>query len=305
MRRVLVTGARGFIGRHAVNCLRARGYEVHAVTSRPPPEDAPPVHWHRVDLLAPGAAEELSRRVVATHLLHFAWFTEPGAFWTSSENERWVAASLDLLAEFAAAGGYRAVVAGSCAEYDWNGDGLCVEGGTALIPATPYGEAKLTLCRGARGLADARAMSLAWGRIFFTFGPDEHPDRLVSSMARSLVRGESVETTSGEQVRDFIYAPELADAFAATLDSTVEGALNVASGEGVTVRSLVERIAAAAGRPELLRIGARAPRPGEPSLLVAATHRLAKEVGWTPSLSLDHAIERTVAWWRHRESKVS
>ena len=54
-----------------------------------------------------------------THLLHLAWYAEPGLFWRSPENLRWVEASLRLLRAFAEHGGQRAVMAGSCAEYAW------------------------------------------------------------------------------------------------------------------------------------------------------------------------------------------
>src|SRR5207244_636415 len=141
--------------------------------------------------------------------LHFAWFAEPGAFWTSPENERWRAASLELLEGFVAAGGRRAVVAGSCAEYEWGGDERCSETATPLRPATAYGGSELALWRRAARLEQ---LSLGWGLIFFVFGPGEHPQRLVSSVARALLRGDPAETSTGEQVRDFIYAPELADA---------------------------------------------------------------------------------------------
>ncbi len=56
---------------------------------------------------------------------------------------------------------------------------------------------------------------MAWGRIFFVFGPHEQRGRLASSVAESLLRGETAECSLGDQVRDFLFAPELADAFAA------------------------------------------------------------------------------------------
>jgi len=299
VRRVLLTGARGFIGRHAVEPLLARGHEVHAVTSRPPPQTARRgLHWHRTDLLERGAGRALIIDVKPSDLLHFAWFAEPGAFWTSPENERWVDATMDLLEAFADAGGRRTVIAGSCAEYDWSAESPFSEIATPLRPATLYGRSKHELRIRAEDLAATRGLSLAWGRIFFVFGPDEHPDRLVASVIRALLQQKRAETTAGEQVRDFIYAPELARAFVALLDSNVNGAVNVATGEAVSVRSLAEMIADQVGHPELLVSGALPSRAGEPPALVADTGQLRKEVGWTPALGLAEALVRTVKWWR-------
>ena len=96
--RVIVTGATGFIGRGALAPLLARGLEVHAVTSRMLLPDEPAgVHWHHADLLAPPAARELMAEIAPSHLLHLAWYAEPGAFWNSPENLHWVEASLRLL----------------------------------------------------------------------------------------------------------------------------------------------------------------------------------------------------------------
>src|SRR5215217_4494631 len=120
MKRVLVTGGTGFIGRHTLAELLARDFEVH-VAARSKPSDFPSdVSFHECDLLDAGAARRLTTRLAPTHLLHLGWYAKPGLFWTSLENLRWVAASLTLYLAFAEAGGTRAVIAGSCAEYDWS-----------------------------------------------------------------------------------------------------------------------------------------------------------------------------------------
>jgi nucleoside-diphosphate-sugar epimerase len=226
-----------------------------------------------------------------THLLHLAWNAKPGAFWTTPENLDWVAASLRLLRAF---DGERAVFAGTCAEYAWTNETHCVEGVTEIEPATLYGTAKHAL----HTLVERAGPSAAWGRVFFVFGPHEHPARLVSSVASSLVRGELAETSPGTQIRDFLYSADLADAFVALLDSDVQGAVNLASGDPRPIREIVELLGAAAGRPELLRIGARPSNPSEPAALTASVDRLRDEVGWAPPRTLEERVADTVAWWQ-------
>ena len=249
------------------------------------------------DLLDPGAVTRLVEELRPTHLVHFAWYAEPGAFWQSPENERWRTASLHLLETFAASGGERAVVAGTCAEYDWSGDGLLSERSTPLAPQTPYGEAKNAL----REATEKLSLSLAWGRIFFLYGPHEDPRRLVASVTRSLIAGTPARTTHGQQVRDFLHVADAGDAFAALLDSAVEGPVNIGSGEGVAVADVVQRLAAIVNRPDLLQLGALETAPNDPPVLVADVARLRDDVGWQPSRSLDDGLPDTVEWWRSRD----
>jgi nucleoside-diphosphate-sugar epimerase len=274
--------------------------EVHAVSSRPTPADASAgVRWHELDLLAPGS-ENAVAGLETTHLLHLAWTTQPGRFWTSPQNLDWLEASLRLTRAFAEGGGQRMVMAGTCAEYAWARDTHCVEGETPTQPATLYGTAKNALHATAAAFAAEQGISMAWGRIFFVFGPHEQRGRLASSVAESLLRGETAECSVGEQVRDFLFAPELADAFAALTLSDVQGPVNMASGAPLPVRDLIAAIADATGHPELVALGTRPTPPNEPARLTADVGRLRDEVGWTPRLSLREAAERTVAWWRQQ-----
>jgi nucleoside-diphosphate-sugar epimerase len=298
MKRVLVTGAGGFIGRHALAPLVQRGYEVHAVRRGRPGSDAPAVTWHAADLLEPGAAERLCALVRPTHLLHLAWYTLPGLYWRSLENLRWVEASLSLLRAFAAAGGRRVVAAGTCAEYDWAAAARCDERSTPVRPATLYGACKAALASIQHAYAAEAGLSQAWGRLFFLYGPDEHPTRLVASVASALLSGREAQCTSGEQRRDFLDSADAADAFAALLDSAVEGPVNIASGESVTVKHVVSQIAVLAGNPALVRMGARPTPAGEPAELGASVERLRDEVGWRRRRSLEQGLAETVAWWR-------
>ena len=305
MKRVLVTGASGFVGRHALAPLVERGFEVHAVRRSHPGPEAPAVVWHAADLLEPGAAERLCALIRPTHLLHLAWYAEPGLYWRSLENLRWVEASLSLLRAFAAAGGRRVVAAGTCAEYDWAAAARCDERSTPVRPATLYGACKAALAAIQHAHAAEAGLSQAWGRLFFLYGPDEHPTRLVASVATALLQGREARCSSGEQRRDFLHTADAADAFAALLDSTVEGPVNVASGESVPVSHVVSVIATLAGNPGLVRMGARPTPAGEPAELGAAVDRLRDEVGWRRRRSLEQGLAEVVAWWRaHLGEKV-
>jgi nucleoside-diphosphate-sugar epimerase len=276
--------------------LSQLGYEIHAVTSAPPPKPSHGIQWHHTDLLQPPAVAQLMEQVRPTHLLHLAWYAVPGKYWTAEENFRWVEASLMLLREFAGRGGKRVLMAGTCAEYDWS-SGHCSEFTTPIHPTTPYG-----LCKGALGAmlqayGSLKGISTAWGRVFFTYGPYEHSARFIPTVIRAILRGEPALCTSGEQKRDFLYAGDVGEALARILDSNVEGPINVASGKAIAIKKIVSSIAEMLGRPELVQLGALPISANEPPLLSADVTRLSTEVGFDSRHSLEDGLGLTIEYW--------
>ena len=203
--RVLLTGATGFIGREIVRPLMATGAEVHTLGRGTP--DAPGVSHHPLDLL--GATDfAVVRDIGATHLVHLAWHPERN-FWTAPENLDWVAASLRLFRAFAAGGGRRAVVAGSCAEYAW-GAARLDEAASPIAPTTLYGTAKASLHALLAAAAPDLGLSLAWPRIFFPYGPLERPQRLLGTLLDAMRRNEVARFSADTQRRDFIHVEDAA-----------------------------------------------------------------------------------------------
>jgi nucleoside-diphosphate-sugar epimerase len=297
MKRVLVTGATGFIGQHCLTQLVARGYDVHAVYSKASPIETPGVNWHQANLLEGQQIEFLLRDVVPSHLLHLAWNATPGVYIRSLENLDWLCSSLRMAQLFAELGGIRMVTAGTCFEYDWD-YGYCREHLTPLAPSTLYGTCKHSLQLTLSRLSEQSGLSSAWGRIFFLYGPHEHPGRLVSSVIRALLRGEEAPCSPGTQMRDFLHVEDVAGAFVALLDHETLGAVNIASGSPVAVKDVVQEIARQLGQQGLVKLGALPARPGDPALLAADTGRLRTEVGYIPKYSLEHGIRETIRWWQ-------
>ena len=183
MTRVLVTGASGYVGRQTLAPLARLGFEVHGLARHP--LDEPACTWHALDLFDTAALAAALAAIRPSHLLHLAWTTEHGKFWTDPANDAWRAATLELVDRFIAAGGQRCVIAGSCTEYDWSGTAPLSETRPPLNAATPYGRAKAATFRAVQAKTAAAGLSYAHARLFFSFGPYEQPQRPLRVINRS------------------------------------------------------------------------------------------------------------------------
>lgn len=290
--KVLVTGATGLIGQSCIAKLLSEGYEVHAISSKPQTSTTF-VRWHHANLLDVSQISPLIQSIKPTHLLHLAWFTQHAKFWTSYENLSWIHASMQLFHEFTLAAGQRIVAAGTCAEYDWSHN-LCSEFLTPCRPSTLYGTAKLSTHLLLKSFSELSNISSAWCRVFMLFGPGENTSRLVPSVVNSLILGQPVLCSHGEQLRDFMYVEDVAAGIVALLQSNVEGAVNIASGEAVKLKEVVFTIADHFGGKDLVQLGAIRSGADEPAEIVADTTRLRAEVNFKPSYTIQEGIALTI-----------
>lgn len=287
--KVLLTGASGFIGRHVLHALQARGIDT-VVAARQPEMLPYRIETIKADLLHATDFTALTAQANATHLLHLAWYAEHGKYWNSPINLQWVDTTVRLAEAFCQTGGQKVVMAGTCAEYDWS-YGYCHEASTPPNPHTLYGSAKDACRRLVSAICREHGIPIAWGRIFFPFGPGEHPQRLIPSLIRVL-RGEAAPFgINASAYRDLLAASDTAEAFISLLQADAEGVFNICSGEprqlGQVLRDLARLLN---GDPSpILHLASS--RPGEPHLLAGDNSRLC-QLGWRPRLSFHQALQQ-------------
>lgn len=228
-------------------------------------------------------------------LVHLAWRAGPG-YVTSRKNALWVESSLALATAFAAAGGSRMVLAGTCAEYDWStgtADAGIAES-APTVSSSPYAAAKLELLD---RLQEVRRLTIAWARIFWLVGPGERSERLVPSVTMAAVRNEAIIIKDSEDVRDFLDVRELARGVSLLVSSPLAGVVNLASGEGRRVAEVARLAAEIAGNPSCVEFDAG---PATPRYVVADTTRARQELGFHPALDLQPAVAASVHEWKGR-----
>ncbi|TLM76679.1 MAG: NAD-dependent epimerase/dehydratase family protein, partial [Actinobacteria bacterium] len=189
---------------------------------------------------------------------------------------------------------------GTCAEYgDLREDS---DEGSPVAPTTAYGATKAAATVIARTIAGERGVPLAVLRPYNLYGEWEAPARLVPHVALSLLEGRKVPLTGGEQAKDYLYVGDLARAYlaaAASADAATGGVFNVASGECVTVREVVEALCDALGADRaLLRFGEVPYRENEMWRQSASVARIRTTLRWEPAQTLASGMAVTAAWYR-------
>lgn len=299
MKRVLVTGATGFIGRWTLTKLLEKGYEVHAVSSKKYEGNPKSIHWYCCDLLETPMIDALFKDIKPTHLLHFAWYTEPNKCKNSNNNLSWVQSSIEIFKAFQKNGGKRAVVSGTCFEYNLR-YGYLIENLIPLEPHTLYGTCKLSLLKICQEFCKKNNLSLAWGRVFYVFGPYENSTRVIPYVINSLIDGKKAFCSHGNQIRDYLYVEDVASAFVDLIDSDVEDVINIASGQAYKLKEIFALIEEKVGRKNMIELGKIETSPNEPPLIMADISRLKEVVGWKPQYDLSTGLDKTIKWWREK-----
>lgn len=291
MARILVTGASGFLGRPCVAALGKAGHHVIALGRHGHPVQIA-VETISCDIFDPLTLRPAVREANAECLIHCAWATGPASRWVSLTNLDWIAATVELAKAFAEAGGKRFVFAGSCAEYDWSHD-LLSETATPLRPTSVYGAAKAATGLALSAAAEKLGLSFAWARIFYCYGPGEPRGRLISDLVAALAAGQTIACTDGKQERDFLHSADVAAALALIATSTIEGPINVGSGQAVAVKDIIHAVCQLVGDLSQIELGARARPADDPPRLVADISRL-RSLGFRPRFDLDSGVRDTV-----------
>ena len=248
-KRIVITGATGFIGRNVAGRLLEEGAEVYAlVRPESPQRDLLPVHgnFHVLPGTLDTAADSLSVLDRADGFLHFAWGgVNREEIDSPSVQEANVLGSLECLKEARRLGCGIFMDAGSRVEYGITPDGI-MEESMECHPVNAYGKAKLEFYQKAAGLCRDWGMTYYHLRFFSVYGTGDHPWSIISTLTRELPKGNRVSLSACLHRWNFM---NIADAARAVTElyrhSGGDGrvcAVNVASGDTRRLKEFVEEI---------------------------------------------------------------
>lgn len=320
--RVLVTGGAGYVGSHAVLALAQAGHRVTVL------DDLSSGHAqavHEAELVVGDFTDRdvldavLESRGPFDAVMHFAALVQvgesvaqPGRYFQAN-----VAGTVELLQALVRHGIPRFIFSSSAAVYG-EPQQVPIPEEHPLAPTSPYGESKRLVEAMLPHFERAHGLRWACLRYFNAAGadpqgrtgerhdPETHLIPLVLQAA--LGRRQSIDiygadwpTPDGTCIRDFVHVSDLACAHVLALEYLAEGgdssAFNLGSGEGWSVRQVIETCRRVTGRAIPVREAPR--RPGDPAVLVASATKARRVLGWRPAFP---TLEQTVqsAWDWHR-----
>lgn len=295
MKKILLTGATGFIGRHVVSELIERGYEVFAVSNSMSLPDKKGLVQIKLDLFDTDAVENFLQEQKFENLVHLAWYT--GAKCHSSDlNLDWTSISINLLKTFQKYGGKRVLFAGSVSEYDFS-YGYLKEDLTPLKNPSLYGKCKSSLYEILSTFAKQTGMDFKWARIFNLYGPYEKKSRLMPAIICSILNNEDVKVSTCLKTQDYLHVFDTASGIVQFFESDVQGAVNISSGKPQNLKEIVEKIVELMNFKGKVLYGA-IPTSFEDNFVVGCNDKLVNEVGWTQKFSLEEGLKQTIEWWR-------
>lgn len=308
MKRLLVPGGAGYIGSHTVYALIQKGYEVVVADNLEKGHRAavhPRAEFVKGDIRDRAFTDALFEKYDIDCVIHFAAYSlvgesvsDPLKYYNNN-----VGGMMCLLASMAAHGVKKIVFSSSAAVYG-EPESVPIREEAETRPTSPYGASKLTMeqmmawCGRAYGMRYASLRyfnacgALAGGVIGEDHAPETH---LIPNVLRAVtgegpalqVFGNDYPTRDGTCVRDYIHVSDLARAHVKAAEYLIGGGaseiMNLGSGEGFTVKEILEAAQRVVGRPIPYQVTAR--RAGDPAKLIASHEKAERVLGFTPEIT--------------------
>jgi UDP-glucose 4-epimerase len=295
-KRLLVTGAAGFIGSHLCRKLKSLGGEIHALDIVSPPGGADGLQWWRSDLSEPSDVLRLVQAIRPDTVFHLGSYVtgtrDPGAVIPTFRAN--LMSTVHLLAAAQQSGCLRVILAGSMEEPR--------SGQNGLASISPYAVSKWASSAYGRMFSALYGLPVVILHLFMVYGPGQGDiKKLIPYVILSLLRDETPKISSGAREVDWIFVEDVVDGIVrcAQADGAVGQTIEIGTGTLVPIREIVTRIVAIVRPGVKPEFGALPDRSFESSR-AADTEKTFALIGWRSQTGLDDGLQRTVDWYRKR-----
>jgi nucleoside-diphosphate-sugar epimerase len=302
-RKILITGATGFVGSNLARRFLKEGMEVHVLTRHSSDKwrivgILGDIREHSADLLQQGKLESIVSVVKPNIIVHSAVYgghsfqkearqiMDSNFFGTFNLLNACRKSNFDLF-----------INTGSSSEY--GAKPRPMKESDVLEPLDSYGVSKTAATLYAQSLAKTMLLPICTLRLFSPYGYYDDPKRLVSSTTISCLKGEKPNVSSPDPVRDFIFIEDVADAYMKAIETpgAIGKILNIGSGKQYSVDEVVGKIIELTGGKVRPVWGGAQKRSGEPAVWQADVSLAKAVLNWEPIHSLEGGLSKTAKWF--------
>lgn len=308
MKRVLITGATGFVGSNLAHRLIKDGHDVHLLvrdgsTSFRLPYLQSGAHTHNVDLCQSESVEQVVAQVKPQWIFHLAvhgaysWQTDALSMVQAN-----VVGTANLVEACLKVGFEGFVNTGSSSEYGLKSH--APEETEVCVPNSYYSVTKVAATQYCQYVARSRGAHIPTLRLYSVYGPWEEPNRFVPTLVVHALAQELPPLVAPETARDFIYIDDVVEAYLKAVAVTTGEAgpiYNVGTGEQVTIRQAVE------SARQVFQVdfeplwGSMANHHWDTTVWVSDNRKVRSALGWRPTCSFADGLRRTAAWLQQDE----
>jgi len=305
VKRAVITGAGGFIGRNLTRRLVHAGVEVSALdlpSGREACLDSGAAAFYSLDFSDLTGLANLMSGLHADVCYHLAW----AGVSTDVKNDVEMQMSnlpflINVLSACEKAGCKRVVIPGSSSEFAYCGE--TVTGGNLPAPGDAYAACKAAAQVLAQWYAGQKGLALNWLLIGSIYGPGRNDSNLLTYAIKALLRHEPTAFSKLEQLWDYIYIDDLVDAMYLVGEYGKPGVTYpVGSGKARPLSAYIEKVHALIAPEDTLGIGKLPYKNGsKPDNSVLDISTLQADTGFVPQVSFEAGIQKTIAYFKEME----
>ena len=300
-RKVLITGASGFIGSHLCARLKQIGAKIHGVSRTPRAAESEGIRWWQGDVGDVEVVRCLFKEISPDTVFHLAShvYGAPNLEHILPAFRANLQSTVNLLTAGAETGCRRMVLTGSLAEPVY-------EQGEKF-PSSPYAAAKWASSAYGRMFHALYGLPVVMTRVFMVYGPAQRDvSKLIPYVTLSLLQGSAPKISSGSRMVDWIYVDDVIDGFLSVAAAPgIEGStIDIGSGNLVAIREIVERLERIVDSGPPVSFGALQDRPLE-TVRIANVMDTCSKIGWKPAISLDAGLRTTVEWYKEHRTEFT
>ena len=293
--RILVSGAGGFLGKAFVALCRQNNYPVLLLKRNQAGFTASENQvLFQNSLLETALVAEL-QKFEPTIFVNFAWKGVSASARSEDQYRYNINMTLESIELASILGCKNWIGMGSQAEYGLKN--IRVAESDTCNPISHYGKAKLSLSIAALGMCESLKIEGAWLRIFSLYGQNDHPTALIPMLISKMRKNEPINLTECSQTWDYLYVQDAVEAIHELLLHFKSGIYNLASGEEIILKEVVESVRKSTNSKSEIRYGAIPLHESSVRFLSADISKITKQTNWKPRFSLEDGIKRTILWY--------